>query len=102
MKHWLDKLVAMREEYEQAIATVTAGNGEQIEFHARRLVEMSGHLVLSHLLLRQAGECDDYVVPAQTYIKYAQAQNKAAAEFIRNSCCGDIDLYKAVLEAPVE
>ena len=66
------------------------------------LVEMSGHLVLSHLLLRQAGECDDYVVPAQTYIKYAQAQNKAAAEFIRNSCCGDIDLYKAVLEAPVE
>ena len=38
-KFQLDKLIAMREEYERAIARVTGGDSEQIEFHARRLVE---------------------------------------------------------------
>lgn len=97
LKHLFDKVVAMREEYEKAIAAVTAGNAEQIDFHARRLVDMTGHIILSHLLLRQAAEDETYRVPAQAYIKYAQAQNKAAAEFIAGSCCGDIDLYKTVL-----
>ena len=101
-KFQLDKLIAMREEYERAIARVTGGDSEQIEFHARRLVEMTGHIVLSHLLLRQAAESEEYRVPAEAYIKYAQAQNKAAAEFIANSCCGDIDLYKAVLNETLE
>lgn len=63
---------------------------------------MTGHIVLSHLLLRQAAESEEYRVPAEAYIKYAQAQNKAAAEFIANSCCGDIDLYKAVLNETLE
>jgi hypothetical protein len=95
-KHQLEKLVSMREDCEKAIARVTAGDNEQIDFHARRLVEMTGHIILSHILLRQAGESDDYQLPAETYIKYAQSRNKAAIEFIKNSCCGDIDLYKAV------
>lgn len=98
----LNRLVAMRENYEKAIARVTAGDNEQIDFHARRLVEMSGHLILSHLLLRQAGENQEYVIPAETYIKYAEAQNDAAMKFIENSCCGDIDLYKAVLNESLE
>ncbi len=97
LKHLFDKVVAMREEYEKAIAAVTSGNAEQIDFHARRLVDMTGHIILSHLLLRQAAEDETYRVPAQAYIKYAQARNKAAAEFIEGSCCGDIDIYKTVL-----
>ncbi len=97
-KHWLDKLVAMREDYEEAIARVTAGDAEQIDFHARRLVEMTGHIVLSHLLLLQAADVEDYLTSAQAYIKYAQAQNKALKEYIDNSCCGDIDLFKGVLD----
>ncbi len=98
LKHHLEKLIAMREDYEKAMERVTAGDTEQIDFHARRLVEMTGHIILSHLLLRQAGECEDYKIPAETYIKYAQGRNKAAIEFIENSCCGDVDLYKAVQE----
>ena len=45
------KLVAMREQYEQAVEKVTSsGNNETIDFHARRMVEMAGHIILSHLL----------------------------------------------------
>ncbi len=98
LKHHLEKLVAMRKDYEKAMERVLAGDAEQIDFHARRLVEMTGHIILSHLLLRQAGECEDYKIPAETYIKYSQGRNRAAIEFINNSCCGDIDLYKSVQE----
>lgn len=101
-KHLLDKLIAMREDYEKAIALVIAGDAEQIDFHARRLVEMTGHLVFSHLLLRQAAESEEYKVSAEVYIKYAQSQNKSAIEFINGSCCGDIDLYKVVLQESIE
>lgn len=97
-KHLLDKLIELREAYENAVERVMAGDAEQIDFHARRLVEMAGHIILSHLLLRQAAvQSEEYKVPAEAYIKYAQSQNKAAIEFIANSCCGDIDLYKTVL-----
>lgn len=97
-KHLLDKLVALREGYEKAVERVLVGDAEQIDFHARRLVEMAGHIILSHLLLRQATESDDYKILAEVYIKHTQAQNKAALEFIANSCCGDIDLYKTILK----
>lgn len=97
-KHFYDTLAAMREQYEQAIARVTAGDAEQIEFHARRLVEMTGHIVISHLLLRQAAEVEEYKIPAQVYLKYAQAQNQGLNAFFEHSCCGDVDLYKSVLD----
>lgn len=98
----LEKLVKMRKNLEKAIADVTAGDTEQVEFHARRLCEMCGYIIISHLLLRQAAEVEDYRVPAETFIKYAQSQCKSHIEFIKNSCCGDIDLYKAVLTETFE
>lgn len=101
-KHQLGKLVAMREDYEKAVERVIAGDNEQIDFHARRLVEMAGHIILSHLLLRQAAESEEYRIPAETYIKYAEGLNKSAKTFIKGSCCGDIDMYKAVLEDSFE
>lgn len=102
-KHQLEKLVAMREDFEKAVERVTkGGDAEQIDFHARRLVEMAGHIILAHLLLRQAAESDEYKVSAEAYIKYAEALNSAAHKFIKESCCGDIDLYKVVLEEKIQ
>lgn len=92
------KLISMREDYERAVEKVTVGDLEQVDFHARRLVEMAGHIIISYILMRQAAECDDYRGSAEIYAKYAQAQNKAHAEYIFNSCCGDIDVFKSVLD----
>ena len=49
-------------------------------------------------MLRQAAEVDEYRTSAVVYSKYGQAQNRAAAEYIAHSCCGDIDLFKQVLD----
>ncbi|MCC8019390.1 MAG: acyl-CoA dehydrogenase family protein [Rikenellaceae bacterium] len=95
-------LVAMRESYEACVERVTAGDNEQIDFHARRLVEMAGHIIITHLLMRQATEADMYRNPAEVYGKLALSKIKEAKSYIFNSCCGDIDLFKAVLDEHVE
>lgn len=99
MEHVHKKLIEMRKQYEQAVEKVVAtADNEMIDFHARRMVEMAGHIIMSYLLLRQAAEVDEYRVSAEVYTKYGQSQNKAAAEYIAGSCCGDIDLFKGIQE----
>ena len=96
------QMVELREDYETCVERVTAGDAEQIDFHARRLVEMAGHIIITHLLLRQAADAEDYRSSAQVYAKIALAKCKEAKTYIFNSCCGDIDLFKAVINENVE
>ena len=93
------KLVAMREQFEQAIERVSTMDKEFAgykDFHARRLVEMAGHIILTWLLVRQATEVDVYLNSARIYSKMAEANVKAAAEYIANSEGSDVALFKAV------
>ncbi len=102
LEHIFKKLVAMREEYAEAVAAVVAvGDLEVVDFHARRMVEMAAHIIITHLLLGQATECDDYKVSAEVYAKYGAAQNKAAAEMIYSSCTTDLDMFKTVLSEEI-
>ena len=69
-KNTYKKLVSMREQYEKAVEKVTAtGDNEVIDFHARRMVEMAGHIILSHLLLQQASIDEEYRNSAEIYAK---------------------------------
>ena len=92
------KLVAMREEFETVVAEVTSRDSVQIDFHARRLVEIAGHIIITYLLLRQSTEVDDYRNSAKVYAKYASSQIASHVEYIKSSCCEDIDIFKAVLD----
>ncbi|MBQ4279564.1 MAG: acyl-CoA dehydrogenase family protein [Rikenellaceae bacterium] len=97
LEHIHSKLISMREDYEKVVGKVTSmGDNELIDFHARRMVEMVGHIVISYLLMAQAQKDESYRISAETYVKYGQAQNKAAYEYVMNSCMADIDLFKAV------
>ena len=98
-KHLHEKLVALREQYEQSVQkVVSAENNEFIDFHARRMVEMAAHIIISYLLMRQAGEVEDYRNSTELYVKYAEAQNSAAARYIESSTLADLDLISAVKE----
>ena len=98
-KHLHEKLVALREQYEQSVQkVVSAENNEFIDFHARRMVEMAAHIIISYLLMRQAGEVEDYRNSAELYVKYAEAQNSASARYIESSTLADLDLISAVKE----
>ncbi len=93
------RLIAMRETMESAVEKVLAtGDNEVIDFHARRMVEMAGHIVISYLLLRQAGEVEEYRTSAEVYSKYGESQVRAAADYIAGSTPSDIDLFRTVID----
>ncbi|MDR1273307.1 MAG: acyl-CoA dehydrogenase family protein [Odoribacteraceae bacterium] len=90
-----EALKGMTAEYEAAVATVTAaGDPEYVDFHARRLVEMIGYIIIGYLLLQDASRRESYAKSAALFVKYGQAKVAAHAAFIRNFQTEDLEAYK--------
>ncbi len=88
-------LIILTDEFEQAVKKVTSTeDNEFIDFHARRLVETVGHIIMSYLLLLDTNRDESFLKSAKNYITFAKAQVKANAEFIRVSELSDLGTYK--------
>lgn len=91
-------LMNLTDEYEQAVKKVTSfGDNEFIDFHARRLVEMAGHIIMGYLLLLDSDREESFLRSAKNYIAFARVQIKAHAEFINTSELNDLNTYKYAL-----
>ncbi|HAN78315.1 MAG TPA: acyl-CoA dehydrogenase [Bacteroidales bacterium] len=89
-------LQVMTAEYEAATATVVEfKNPEYIDFHARRLVEMAGNIIMGYLLLQDTMRSEEYRISAEIFIKKGAAENNERAFYIKNFSLKDMDLYKA-------
>ena len=94
-----EQLVELRKVYEQVVARVESidkeANGYK-EFHSRRLVEIAGYIIMSHIMLRQAAECEaDYLNPTKIFVKYAAKKITEAASYIEASEASDVELFRA-------
>lgn len=88
-------LIILTDEYEQAVHKVTAVNdNEFLDFHARRLVEMAGFIIMSYLLVLDSNREPSFLKSAKNFLHMTQAQVKAHAEFIRTSELSDLGVYK--------
>lgn len=88
-------LIGMTEEYERAVKAVTSvKDNEYLDFHARRLVEMAGNIVMGYLLVLDAQREDRFRGSADIMIKRGKADNHAKAGFIFNSNIDDLGFYK--------
>ncbi|HPF52840.1 MAG TPA: Acyl-CoA dehydrogenase C-terminal domain-containing protein, partial [Draconibacterium sp.] len=88
-------LIILTDDYENAVKkVVSADDNEFIDFHARRLVEMAGHIIMSYLLLLDTNRDERFLKSAQNYLNFAKGQVKAHAEFIRSSELADLGNYK--------
>ena len=88
-------LISLTQDYEEAVEKVTSvGDNEYIDFHARRMVEMAGYIIMSYLLVLDANRDMEYFKTAQVFNKMAKGEVKARAEFIRASSLEDIGHYK--------
>jgi hypothetical protein len=88
-------LIILTDDFEQALKKVTsADDNEFLDFHARRLVEMAGHIIMSYLLLLDANREESFLRSAKNYINFAKSQVKASAEYIRVSELSDLGEYK--------
>ncbi|MDP4208794.1 MAG: Acyl-CoA dehydrogenase C-terminal domain-containing protein [Bacteroidota bacterium] len=88
-------LIGMTEDYEKAVnSVVDAKDNEYLDFHARRLVEMAGNIVMGYLLINDTNRDESYRKSAEVFIKWGRSANKANAEFIANSSLDDLGNYK--------
>ncbi len=88
-------LIILTDDYERAVKkVVSTEDNEFIDFHARRLVEMAGHIIMSYLLLLDTNRDESFLRSAQNYLNFAKGQIKANAEFIAASDLADISNYK--------
>ena len=78
------KLEAMTALYEETFAKVQAvEDPEYITFHARRLVEMLGHIIMGYLLIGDASnEPDLFMDSAKVYVNMGEAEVARHARFI--------------------
>ena len=80
-----DRLVKLTARYEEAVKNVTDNKGtEYVDFHARRLVEMVGHIIMSYLLLGDTTRNESFLVSAKNYVTYAASDVARHHEFIMN------------------
>ena len=98
-KPMFDKLVELRKVYESVVERVETIEKESAgykDFHARRLVEIAGYIIMSHIMLRQAREVEsDYLNPTKIFVKYAVKKITEAAAYIEASEGSDVELFKA-------
>ena len=91
------QLVELRKVYEQVVERVETIDKETTgykEFHSRRLVEIAGYIIMSHIMLRQAAECEaDYLNPTKIFVKYAAKKIAEAAAYINASDASDVELF---------
>src|SRR3990172_51164 len=84
-------LIDMTFEYEEAEARVTVQNNpEFIDFHARRLVEMAGNIIMGYLLLYDTQRDHNYWKTLEVFLRFARSRNAANAVFLRHSNPNDL------------
>ena len=80
-----NKLKDMADKTQMAVNQITeAKNQELLDLMARKLVEMTAHTIMGHLLLRDATNNPDlFAKSANVYIRYAETEVEKHITFIR-------------------
>ncbi|MGL5682800.1 MAG: acyl-CoA dehydrogenase family protein [Marinifilaceae bacterium] len=89
------RLKAMADKLEEATAIVNAANNpEYVDFHARRLVELAGYTIISHLLILDSQREAKFEKSARLFVNYAEAKVAAHYEFIKGFDFEEMGYYK--------
>ena len=99
MQPVVESLKALRVKFEAMIERVENINKECPQFkdfHARRLVESAGHIIITYLLARQAADCDMYGSDARLFLKLTESYIASAESYIMNSTADDVALISEV------
>lgn len=95
LQHLKRTLGFMTAEYEQAVTAVMSVNDpEYTDFHARRLVEMAGNIIMGYLLVIDTERDFQFKNCAEIFIRRGEANNKEKAFFIKESEYKDLGVYK--------
>jgi len=93
-------LISMTDRYEQAVKYMEElKDAEYTDFHARRLVELAGNIVMGYLLLDDAQRDNSFERTANIFITRANTENIQHENYIKNFNPKQLGEFKAVFEA---
>lgn len=92
-------LKGMTEQYEKAVALVTeintsADHNDFLDFHARRLVEMAGYVIIGYLTLLDTTRNDKYQKSCEVYVKMGKSVCAGHLDYIQSSDLKDLGIFK--------
>ena len=88
-------LTKMTDQLEKAVKRIqNEEDTEFTDFHARRLVEAAGNIIMGHLLVLDANRDAEYKKSADIFIKMGRAENISKVGFINNFTQRDISEFK--------
>jgi alkylation response protein AidB-like acyl-CoA dehydrogenase len=96
-----ERLISLRERVEAMVAHVESVSKESSQFrdfHARRLVESVGYIIITYLLAKQAAYSEEYGSDAKVFLKMAEQYIAGAEAVILSSSAEDVALWSEVQE----
>jgi len=88
-------LVDMTNNYQKVTEwVVEKEDTEFIDFHARRLVEMAGNIIMGYLLLHDSVKKTEFEKSAEIFIKQGKSQNSQMADYILSSETKDLGVFR--------
>jgi 3-(methylthio)propanoyl-CoA dehydrogenase len=89
------KLKAMTHDFESAVSHLAVDKDDELmEFHSRRLVEMTGNIIMGYLLILDAKRDNEYLPVSEVFIKKSEAENKEKLHYIFQTGPRDLGLVK--------
>lgn len=103
LAHIKRRLIVMTEQFEKAIAIVERNKDTDLwDFHARRMVEMAGNIIISYLLLADAQRDDKYRKSADIFSLKGMSQNQEKFNYIENFDLKDLGQFQITPESLIE
>ena len=99
MQPIVEQMKALRTRVEAMVAHVEAVSKDAPQFkdfHARRLVESVGHIIITYLLAHQASEVEEYASDAKVFAKLAEGYIAGAEAYVLNPTADDVALISEV------
>ncbi|MCF8380639.1 MAG: acyl-CoA dehydrogenase family protein [Bacteroidales bacterium] len=85
----------MTSEYQKMVDLVNEKKDpEYLDFHARRLVEMAGNIIMGYLLLQDTVRDEEFKITTELFIRNGRSENKQKADYIMNSEIKDLGIFK--------
>ena len=89
------RLIDLTDIFEKTVEKVVeAKDAEYLDFTARRLVEIAGHLIMSYLLIIDASRDEQFANSAIIYANFAQAEIEKHFAFLQQFKAEDVGVYK--------
>ena len=71
-----------------------ADHNDFLDFHARRLVEMAGYIIMGYLMLLDTTRDDKYQASCEVFVKMGKAKCAAHLDYVSTSDLKDLGIFK--------